>query len=228
MSQVRDALHEKPNIPYPDFMVILPRDEDTSDFARHVTNHVSSRMAVSQWPRHALTLRKDFSNFCEKVLILVTYEKEDEGKPVPNVCTRIWLVFESELQWLMNYTEDQIKDKSIFKVERENWRTRILNLREWAVIEQDKGLQLHQSRAISLPYSYYEDSFHELDKDELQTQLENSPPPMLRLLSKTNSTNSPNSAVSASGIAVSPDSTPSTRNSGRRMSRRIQQQNIDK
>ena len=136
---------------YPDFMIILPRREDTENFVRHMTNHVSRRVAISQWPQHALAHRENQENPYEKPLMLVACEK---NPGVRNRCTRTWLIFPSELHWLLQFTEDEINDPNgIFIVEKDHWRIRILNLWKWAKLEFETDRDLHCMVEIILPQS---------------------------------------------------------------------------
>ena len=157
-----DAARTTPPSPYPSFMMLLPTEEHTANFIRHMTNHVSQRVAISQWPQYALASRIDQSDLHEPALMLVACEK-DEG--VRNRCTRTWLVFASELRWLLGFTEADIDDPTKFKVANEAWRIRIKNLRRWAVIEANPERNKHQSQRIIIPVNassvvtdYFQDS----------------------------------------------------------------------
>jgi len=131
---------------YPDFMVVLPRDDDTKAFLRLMTNQVSQRMAVSHWPAHALAHRLDQRDPHEKALMLVACEK-DQG--VKTRCMRTWLVFGSELRWLLGFSEEQIRDPAgFFRVQEDIWRIRILNLRRWA---EQEPLPLEHRAQVTLP-----------------------------------------------------------------------------
>ena len=137
-----------PTFGYPSFMIILPSDEYTGNFIRHMTNHVSQRLAVSQWPVHALASRLDQSDPCEPALMITACEKDDGVK---YKCTRTWLVFRSELMWLLNFTEEDIDNPQKFKVAKEDWRIRIKNLRKWAEVEADPLLTRHLSQEVIIP-----------------------------------------------------------------------------
>lgn len=80
--------------------------------------------------------------------MLVACEK-DVG--VRNRCTRTWLVFASELRWLLGFSEKDIDDPTKFKVANEDWRIRIKNLRRWAEVEADPSRKKHMSQKIIIP-----------------------------------------------------------------------------
>jgi hypothetical protein len=137
---------------YPSFMIINEIDVQ-SEFMRRLRNKVSESIKGSLWPEFALSKIQDKKCKNEPVLMLATCEK-DEG--VVTHTTRTWLIFPSELRWLLQFTEEEINDPNgIFEVEQPHWRIRILNLRKWAqaqYVDNEKyDLNAFASKSVVLP-----------------------------------------------------------------------------
>jgi hypothetical protein len=87
---------------YPSFMIINEKESDQNEFMRRLRNKVSESIKGSLWPEFALSKIQDKKCKNEPVLMLGTCEK-DEG--VITHTTRTWLIFPSELRWLLQFTE---------------------------------------------------------------------------------------------------------------------------
>lgn len=137
---------------FPSFMVVLKEPGDQDELSRRVCNRVSQSIKGSQWPKFALSKLLMKSKKREPALMIITCEKDDE---LITHHTRTWIMFPSELEFLLDYSDEEIDDPNgPFIVEKEHWRIRIKNLKRWANIEFHPTAEMtgrFKSTSIMLP-----------------------------------------------------------------------------
>jgi len=143
---------------YPEFFLILKDNNDNQEFLRKLVNYVSSSIRSSAWPKYAASLlppRKSPSDKKPTALLLPVFEKD---KGLKAYHTRAWLIFSTELEWLKDFTNEQIDDPhGTFQVTEEHHRIRIKALRDWAAEyefnpERIKPTGEDKSKILFLPF----------------------------------------------------------------------------
>lgn len=118
----------------PDFMVMFENKKDQSEVMIRLMNKLSETLKSSKWVDYFH--RRKMSKAVEPAIFVLTCEK---GEDVPRKYSRVWIIFESELKWIYNVSDEDIENPNgLFKLDRENWRIRLRNLKKWARAEYEE------------------------------------------------------------------------------------------
>jgi hypothetical protein len=129
LTQNVESPHKKSIDPsFPDFAIKLDDSQDTIQVCKSLGNKLSS---VSMKYAQQARLFKADPTVKEKVLFIMTCEKSNGKDLLPTEHTRVWLMFESELKWLVDNDSKPVEQKIPVTFERPNWEIRINNLLKW-------------------------------------------------------------------------------------------------
>jgi hypothetical protein len=138
LEKVSGAANDDGHEGFPDFFVLMSTKDDQAEFMRRMVNRVSQSIKSSQWPNYAMSLLQSDASRAENPHMLCVAEKD---KGMKTYMMRTWLVFPEVLRIIKQYSEKELNDPDgMFIVSKAHHRIRLVNLRKWAITEDNKNL----------------------------------------------------------------------------------------